>query len=486
MRAGAVTGAAGSAHSWIRSRRLLAGLDAVAVALSLTATVFLLRVHVQGIGLQVAHLIVFVLVVVVLGLLLFRQGQYTANRRISRLSDTVTLSRDAVIAYLVVIGLAFATNGFFTGHTNFSRLVVFTNLLLVVCFMLAARYALYARQQSLFERGEAMRKFLIVGTGETGHDFIRFLENRPWLGARAAGALSIDGGEARPITGESWIVPHIGQLSEVKSLFALHQADQVIVALDPHDHESLPRVTETLMAAEVPFKVVPSLFEESYRPTRLAGFTELPVVEMEVDPLDRAQRLFKRMLDVVLAVLALALAAPFLALAALLVTLTSPGPVFFRQTRVGKNGRQFTLLKFRTMVDGAEKQLDDVLELNEAHGHMFKIKDDPRVTGVGRVLRRWSFDEFPQFINVLRGDMSVVGPRPPLPREVESYDTMHYCRLKGRPGITGLWQVSDRSSFSFNDMVRLDRYYLENWSLSLDVGILLKTVLVVLRKRGSF
>jgi lipopolysaccharide/colanic/teichoic acid biosynthesis glycosyltransferase len=207
---------------------------------------------------------------------------------------------------------------------------------------------------------------------------------------------------------------------------------------------------------------------------------------MEVDPLDRAQRLFKRMLDVALAVLALALAAPFLALAALLVTLTSPGPVFFRQTRVGKNGRQFTLLKFRTMVDGAEKQLDDVLELNEAHGHMFKIKDDPRVTGVGRVLRRWSFDEFPQFINVLRGDMSVVGPRPPLPREVEGYETMHYCRLKGRPGITGLWQVSDRSSFSFNDMVRLDRYYLENWSLSLDVGILLKTVLVVLRKRGSF
>jgi len=482
------TGASSAEHSarrLARSRHLLAGFDVAAATTALLLTTVLVRVHVRGLRPQAAHVVLFTVVVVILGLLLVRQGHYSGERRISRLSDTVLLVRNALIAYLLAIGLAFASDGFFTGYMTYSHLVVVANLVLLLTFMLAARYTLYARQQTLFERGQAVRKLLVVGTGQAGHEFVRFLENRPWLGVRAAGVLSLDKGGAHALTGDTWMVPHVGHVSEIKTLFTAHGADQVVVALDPREHGALPQVTEALVAAEVPFKVVPSLFEESFRAAQLAGFTELPVLEMRVDPLDRAQALFKRSLDVLVAAIALTLSAPLMALAALLIKLTSPGPVLFRQTRVGKNGRHFTMLKFRTMVDGAEERLAEVLELNEAQGHMFKVRDDPRVTRIGRLLRRWSFDEFPQFWNVLRGEMSVVGPRPPLPREVENYDTMHFSRLKGRPGITGLWQVSGRSSFSFDDMVRLDRYYLENWSLTLDITILLKTVLVVLRRDGS-
>jgi lipopolysaccharide/colanic/teichoic acid biosynthesis glycosyltransferase len=152
---------------------------------------------------------------------------------------------------------------------------------------------------------------------------------------------------------------------------------------------------------------------------------------------------------------------------------------------VGRNGAHFQMLKFRTMVHDAEERLAELQCQNEAEGHLFKMRDDPRVTRVGAFLRTWSLDEFPQFINVLRGDMSVVGPRPPLPQEVECYDTAHYYRLKVTPGITGLWQVSGRSDLGFDDMLKLDRQYIENWSLSLDFIILLKTIHAVLARRGA-
>lgn len=198
------------------------------------------------------------------------------------------------------------------------------------------------------------------------------------------------------------------------------------------------------------------------------------------------QGVAKRVLDVTVAAALLVLTAPLLLLIALAVKLDSPGPVIFRQRRVGKNGREFTFYKFRGMVADAEARLHEVAHLNEVDGPIFKSRRDPRVTRVGRVLRRTSLDELPQLWNVLRGDMSLVGPRPPLPAEVAKYEPWQRDRLLAPGGITGLWQVSGRNLLGFEDMVRLDLEYITRWSLWLDLRILLRTMLVVLTARGAY
>jgi exopolysaccharide biosynthesis polyprenyl glycosylphosphotransferase len=199
------------------------------------------------------------------------------------------------------------------------------------------------------------------------------------------------------------------------------------------------------------------------------------------------QRLVKRGFDLTGAAILLVVTAPVWAVAAAAIRATSPGPVLFRQTRVGRDGRPFRILKFRTMVDGADGRLAELRDRNEfAGGVLFKIRNDPRVTRVGRVLRRFSLDELPQLVNVLRGDMSMVGPRPALPAEVAVYEDWHRERLVVRPGLTGLWQVSGRSESCFDEYVRLDLLYVENWSLTLDLYVMAKTIPALLRARGAY
>jgi lipopolysaccharide/colanic/teichoic acid biosynthesis glycosyltransferase len=180
------------------------------------------------------------------------------------------------------------------------------------------------------------------------------------------------------------------------------------------------------------------------------------------------------------------LLSPLLITLALAVKLSTPGPVLYRQPRVGHRGRPFTMLKFRTMHVGADAMVDSLREEHGVQDLMFKLQDDPRVTRVGRVLRKYSLDELPQLINVIRGDMSLVGPRPPLPEEVTRYEDWQFDRLEVPPGISGLWQVSGRSELSFDDCVRLDLFYIENWSLAYDLYILAKTVPVLISQRGAY
>jgi exopolysaccharide biosynthesis polyprenyl glycosylphosphotransferase len=194
----------------------------------------------------------------------------------------------------------------------------------------------------------------------------------------------------------------------------------------------------------------------------------------------------KRVTDIVLVGMGLIVLAPILALIALAVKLDSRGPVFYGQLRLGKDGRQFKMLKFRSMNVDADKRLSELKQQNEATGPLFKMRRDPRVTRVGRFIRRWSLDELPQLINVFRGEMSLVGPRPPMPSEVAEYEDWQLGRLRAVPGVTGLWQVSGRSEVPFHDMVRLDLHYIRNWSLALDVEILLRTIPAVLTSRGAY
>jgi exopolysaccharide biosynthesis polyprenyl glycosylphosphotransferase len=194
----------------------------------------------------------------------------------------------------------------------------------------------------------------------------------------------------------------------------------------------------------------------------------------------------KRMVDIVIAGLGLTLFAPLMGLLALIIKLETPGPVLFQQDRVGKNGRLFTIYKFRSMVDGADYQKESLQELNEADGPLFKIRNDPRMTRLGRLMRRLSIDELPQLYNILMGDMSLVGPRPPIPSEVEQYNDWHKRRLEIAPGLTGLSQVSGRSELSFDEVALLDIYYIENWSPALDTKILLQTIPKVIFGNGAY
>jgi len=233
-------------------------------------------------------------------------------------------------------------------------------------------------------------------------------------------------------------------------------------------------------------RVVPDLFQLSLSRVDFDDMGGIPLVGLKETSIPRAGRVLKRALDIILSLAGLIILAPFLIVVAILIRLDSPGPALFTQRRVGEDGRLFNIYKFRSMRMGAEEQQAQLQELNQASGPLFKIKADPRLTRMGRFLRRSSVDEFPQFFNVLRGEMSIVGPRPGLPPEVAKYEAWHRQRLEVPPGITGLWQVSGRSELSFDEMCMLDVYYIENWSLGLDLAIMLKTVPRVLFADGAY
>jgi exopolysaccharide biosynthesis polyprenyl glycosylphosphotransferase len=471
-----------------RPRQTLATLDSFLAAITLTLIyVFVVMHDHSDPTARTAHMLAAFLMCFLVLLLLFREGQYSWENRLSPIRDGMALARSLLIAYLIVQGMAFATKGFFTGFDDFSRLTTFASMLLLFGLLLSARLVMWWGQRRLLRSGITLRRVIVVGGGKAATDFVNFLEKRPWLGVRCTGAIALGlQGETEVRSAAGTVVRNAGGLVDARSILAENSADEFIVAMDPDDCQILHTVTETLARERLPFRVVPSLFEASYRPARLVGFEELPMIDMEVDPLDRVQRVFKRGFDLAVGLAALMVTSPLMLGSALAIKATSKGPVFFEQERLGRNGKPFQLLKFRTMVVDAEARLPELMEKNEAEGHVFKIKDDPRLTPAGGFLRKWSLDELPQLINVIRKEMSLVGPRPPLPSEVEKYETAHYSRLRGTPGITGLWQVSGRANLSFDEMVRLDRYYLDNWSTWLDLTILFRTVYVVFARRGAY
>jgi len=231
---------------------------------------------------------------------------------------------------------------------------------------------------------------------------------------------------------------------------------------------------------------VPDLFQLRLGSVDVDDLNGIPLIGFRDIAISGWKRWVKRTIDVVTALVALVVLSPVLALVGLAIVLESPGSPIFRQVRIGKGETPFVLYKFRSMHRAAQEQKQQLAALNEADGPLFKIKDDPRVTAVGRFLRRTSLDELPQLVNVLRGEMSIIGPRPPLPEEVEQYQDWHKKRLQISPGLTGLWQVSGRSELTFDEMVMLDLFYIENWSLGLDLRIALRTIPKVLLGDGAY
>jgi exopolysaccharide biosynthesis polyprenyl glycosylphosphotransferase len=259
----------------------------------------------------------------------------------------------------------------------------------------------------------------------------------------------------------------------------------VIVAASAIESETTNRLARDLLDRGVHVELSSTLRDIASQRLVVRPLGRFPVVYVEPVQRDGWRRTAKRTFDLVLASLALLVAAPIIAVAMVAIRLDTRGPVLFRQVRVGRNGRPFQVLKLRTMVVDAEERREELLARNEADGPLFKIEDDPRVTRVGRFLRTTSIDELPQLWNVVRGEMSLVGPRPALPHETEAWDPLLTQRLRVTPGITGMWQVNGRSESSFEDYTRLDLYYVDNWSLLIDLAILAKTVPVVLLRQGA-
>jgi len=331
--------------------------------------------------------------------------------------------------------------------------------------------------------GTCLHRVIVVGRERSCAELVRQLRREPFAGFSVVGAC-IDRTQGPLVEG----VPVVGTSSSVVEALKETDADTVAVgAWSDFSQADLRRLSWELEGSGVALVVAPSLTDIAGPRIHIRPVAGLPLLHVEQPEFSGGRRLLKGSTDRLLALLVLLVGSPVLLALFLLVSVTSRGGALFRQTRVGVDGRSFTMLKFRSMYVDAEERLSGLQDRNEAaDGLLFKMRDDPRVTPVGRWLRRFSLDEIPQLLNVVKGDMSLVGPRPPLPREVEQYGADVRRRLLVRPGLTGLWQISGRSDLSWDESVRLDLHYVENWSLALDAMIIYKTVFAVLQRRGAY
>ena len=329
--------------------------------------------------------------------------------------------------------------------------------------------------------GRMTREVIVVGANPEGQDIAAMLQTESWLGYRVAGFVDETSTVSQPVPG----VPLLGRIADLPTIMSQHPDASVIVASSGVDSSVTNRMARDLLDQGIHVELSSTLRDIASERLTVRPLGRFPVVYVEPVTREGWRAGAKRAFDLVVGLVTLLVAAPVLAVAALAIKLDSRGPVLFRQVRVGRNSEPFHVLKLRSMVVDAESQLADVIDLNEADGPLFKMADDPRVTRVGRFIRATSIDELPQLWNVVRGDMSLVGPRPALPHETEEWDSLLAQRLRVKPGITGMWQVHGRSDTSFEDYTRLDLYYVDNWSLTTDLAIMLKTVPAVVFRQGA-
>lgn len=327
-------------------------------------------------------------------------------------------------------------------------------------------------------------RVLIIGAGEVGHMLATKIRKHPEYRITLLGFL--DNGEPRGDTALDTSVPMLGAFDDLRRIVAEQHVDRVIVAFSMASHDDYLRIVRACAASAVQVDIVPRLFEVVSSRALVDDIEGIPLLDVGNVELGRVNMVVKRAFDLLVGSIFFLCFLPILVVVAIAIKLDSKGPVFFRQQRMGRGGRCFMIYKFRSMNVGADALRSELAEQNEYSGPMFKIKRDPRVTRVGRFIRRWSLDELPQIINVMEGNMSLVGPRPLWVEEARQVRGWTQKRLDITPGITGLWQVLGRSDIPFDEMVKLDYMYVTGWSLSWDIKLLLQTVPAVLQKRGAY
>lgn len=406
--------------------------------------------------------------------LLFAEGQYRLRAHWSWLNEAGGILRAAVWLGLASVGVLFLVD-----LDGTSRLYVLLLFPLQAAVTLAGRITLRAVFQLARQRGMNLRFVLVLGTDDRALDFARQVEEHSALGLRVIGLL----GERPPVSSTRW--RYLGTPDRLPLILREQVVDEVIICLPEGAwevaHQYALHCQEEGKIVRIPLEV-PSLSPARRFVEDLEGTTVLSFIR---GPDQALGLLLKRCIDLVVSALALALLSPLLLAIAAYIRLRDGGPVSFGQTRVGEHGRTFRMWKFRTMTADAEERLDEVSHLNHMAGAAFKAADDPRITRSGRLLRRMSLDELPQLWNVLKGEMSLVGPRPAPPREVDNYDIWQRRRLSMKPGMTGLWQVTSRREQDFDRRAQLDLLYIDEWSFWLDLRILLRTLPVLARGTGQ-
>jgi exopolysaccharide biosynthesis polyprenyl glycosylphosphotransferase len=332
----------------------------------------------------------------------------------------------------------------------------------------------------LSRRRHAMQRVLIIGANDTGKQVAEVIKHSPWARLEVFGYLD---DERRGAFGD---LPVVGQLDRVRELVENNNIEEVVVALPHNAYDKINNIVMELQTLPVQVRVVPSYLSLAlYRPT-VNDLGGLPLINLRDPALTNSQRLVKRAFDLIAASAIMLTILPVMALIALAIKLDSPGPIFFKQVRVGENGRLFKMYKFRSMVVNAEQMQTQFNQTDIDGNTLHKFRNDPRVTRVGRILRKTSLDELPQFINVIRGEMSLVGPRPELPWLVDEYQSWQRQRFAVPQGITGWWQVNGRSDKPCHLNTDQDLYYIQNYSFFLDIKILLKTIPAIVRGKGAF
>ena len=405
-------------------------------------------------------------------------GLYSDQRSPSFLHTTRRLVLAVAISFLILFAALFSLK-----LQEISRGFVFLYAGLVLLGLLAARAVLEVflekRQRTSFNS----RQILLVGDGERLQATREALERQKSWGHQIVGLLHAD----PALCGDPGPAECLGNLEQLKTVLVERSVDEVIFALEPGCATDIKKHLKTCEQIGVPYKIVPALYD-TLAPTRFVveHIQNIPVLSRYTTGINANGLLYKRVADVAFGLVGLAFLALMYPAIALAIKLDSPGPIFFRQKRIGQNGRIFRIFKFRTMYMDAERRKQELMAHNEMQGLMFKMENDPRITPVGRFLRKTSLDEFPQFLNVLAGEMSLVGTRPPTPDEVLQYEAWHRRRISMKPGITGLWQVSGRNKITdFNEVVRLDLAYIDQWNFLRDLSIIFQTVWVVLKRKGA-
>lgn len=359
-------------------------------------------------------------------------------------------------------------------------------IFVVINFLFLSVFRVFSKRlrRAVRRRFGGYQYYVVVGLGAEALDIARTLHNHEGLGAKLFGIVQTSNREENLEKARA-ICANVKSLDELPDMIRKHVIDEIIFAVPK---EELTGLEEMFLACEeegVKTRILLNLFPHVLSRMQLEWLESTPLLTFSTTPDNEYLLFIKRSLDGVFALIFLTVLSPVLLLVAFLVKITSRGPVIFRQTRCGLGGRLFTLYKFRSMVEGAEEKRSAMEALNERDGPVFKISNDPRCTPLGRALRKLSIDEVPQLFNILKGDMSFVGPRPPLPEEVERYARWQRRRLRMRPGLTCLWILEGRGNLNFDRWMQLDLEYIDNWSLFLDLKILFRTLPIVLSTRGA-
>ncbi|MFQ5560407.1 MAG: sugar transferase [Nitrospinota bacterium] len=426
-----------------------------------------------------SHAAYIPLILVTLSFLLPNQGAYKGLLVVNLFQYTLTLIKAMIVSLSVLIIFAFILN--IQGTSRLVLGIFFPlNIFVLVCF----RYGLiwwYFRKA--VEKRENFVKILIIGAGGRAIRVSKELLKRTEWGIEVIGYV-----DPNPLKTHKSVQaqPIVGTICEMPSILKKHVVDEVILAVPRTLIGDVQEIVQTCAAEGVKLRMMADIFELHLRRMRLVTLGDIPLLTLEPVAQDEKKLLIKRLFDITFTLLIMPFLLPLIGIIAIAIKLDSPGPVFFNQNRVGLKKRVFPMFKFRSMHVDSEKKINALAHLNEADGPIFKIANDPRVTKLGKILRKTSLDEFPQFFNVLRGHMSLVGPRPMSVRDVDLFDeSIQRKRFSVKPGLTCLWQISGRSNLPFSDWLRLDLEYIENWSLSLDLKIFLKTVPAILKGHGA-